>query len=166
MKSFNPLFIRSVFLLVRIYQMETLPESFQSLIHQVSVSFHENGIFLWLVPNMFQSLIHQVSVSFVLDSETVFTARDAEFQSLIHQVSVSFERSGITLGSANQVSIPYSSGQCFFCAADKLIEEVREVGFNPLFIRSVFLFQGGCNLRKIPSLNVSIPYSSGQCFFS
>ena len=41
--SFNPLFIRSVFLLERSFsKFATTAETFQSLIHQVSVSFTES----------------------------------------------------------------------------------------------------------------------------
>ena len=38
------------------------------------------------------------------------------------------------------------------------------LSFNPLFIRSVFLL-GGMKNGKVKSKLVSIPYSSGQCFF-
>ncbi len=65
MTSFNPLFIRSVFLF-KFTHYELVGESiwFQSLIHQVSVSFTLFSLSLSENSTEFQSLIHQVSVSF------------------------------------------------------------------------------------------------------
>ena len=111
---FNPLFIRSVFLFYTILFWEKGKwHKFQSLIHQVSVSFNQRIKQVCRNPELFQSLIHQVSVSFTsgsnpcLNSRTcfnplfirsVFLLRNEKwqsvlscmFQSLIHQVSVSF----------------------------------------------------------------------------
>ena len=70
-------------------------KEFQSLIHQVSVSFKETLLgFQQMKAEVFQSLIHQVSVSF-LPLQTVLKLKAFMFQSLIHQVSVSFRRHGI-----------------------------------------------------------------------
>ncbi len=165
-KSFNPLFIRSVFLLSGLHIVTAkIRDKFQSLIHQVSVSFSAS----WNQRNQcrgkFQSLIHQVSVSFMLSTYIILVLMSM-FQSLIHQVSVSFQGRFLQL-------IKYFL-----------------IGFNPLFIRSVFLFrfaqnQMYVNTAKFQSLIhqvsvsfrqdlfrrgasplcVSIPYSSGQCFF-
>ncbi len=88
------------------------------------------------------------------------------------------------------VSIPYSSGQCFFYQKLPVKFLSCRLSFNPLFIRSVFLFQSLLDrtdkeVGMFQSLihqvsvsfgekflevcdncrNVSIPYSSGQCFF-
>ena len=63
-----------------------------------------------------------------------------------------------------RVSIPYSSGQCFFYNECVLYSTKKEAGFNPLFIRSVFLFKSNGKFRNW-FRQVSIPYSSGQCFF-
>ena len=65
-ESFNPLFIRSVFLLKNTLCSPFPSESFmfQSLIHQVSVSFKVCCLRFKKNAEMFQSLIHQVSVSF------------------------------------------------------------------------------------------------------
>ena len=114
--SFNPLFIRSVFLL-----KEFLWRVFQVLC-------------------MFQSLIHQVSVSFG-DMEFGYDHDPEKFQSLIHQVSVSFlpSRYPLRRPRGGKVSIPYSSGQCFFSGNTGFTSKDSN-RFNPLFIRSVFLF--------------------------
>ncbi len=62
---FNPLFIRSVFLLDNLYEKNTyFSLLFQSLIHQVSVSFKREEVQSVTLSDKFQSLIHQVSVSF------------------------------------------------------------------------------------------------------
>ena len=164
---------------------------FQSLIHQVSVSFMRKFMVIKYNGNMFQSLIHQVSVSFVrsphlqhnglslgfnplfirsvflfqqhfipfplgrvcfnpLFIRSVFLLQDIQkqlssftlkFQSLIHQVSVSFATSSTCL------------------------KEGRMKCFNPLFIRSVFLFMYIIYTYRNFRYKVSIPYSSGQCFF-
>ncbi len=66
---------------------------------------------------MFQSLIHQVSVSFRAKRDIILN-QNTKFQSLIHQVSVSFLSSIMEEKSAGKVSIPYSSGQCFFLYSD------------------------------------------------
>ncbi len=89
-------------------------EEFQSLIHQVSVSFGFSlSVLLGKACREFQSLIHQVSVSFksvkLTDSQ-----KTVKFQSLIHQVSVSFLLLRSSEKTPQRVSIPYSSGQCFF----------------------------------------------------
>ncbi len=89
-----------------------------------------------------------------------------------------------------KVSIPYSSGQCFFkthCSRllsmlakfQSLIHQVSvsfprkyfditfdSLSFNPLFIRSVFLLDEFPLQIPPDGGKVSIPYSSGQCFFS
>ena len=165
---FNPLFIRSVFLF------------FYILNSFIFVKFK------------FQSLIHQVSVSFSEVIEKLKQGWNYKFQSLIHQVSVSFRTKLKILNMVwHYVSIPYSSGQCFFsgwgfnrayltekfqslihqvsvsftgteyrevcdlCRFQSLIHqvsvsfmakvmvhyEVCNTSFNPLFIRSVFLLQ-------------------------
>ncbi len=163
--GFNPLFIRSVFLLNYWIGINIYPVfKFQSLIHQVSVSFEEmqrkaeemnrvsipysSGQCFFLEkfythdydPAKFQSLIHQVSVSFPERVMKVFNTKE-EFQSLIHQVSVSFRStSGFSATRKRKVSIPYSSGQCFFLKQQKLLLMTEQQCFNPLFIRSVFLF--------------------------
>ncbi len=113
--SFNPLFIRSVFLLS--FFIQRILKSvwkFQSLIHQVSVSFEGIQTLKGYEFLMFQSLIHQVSVSFSMRKMLDFV-NQYMFQSLIHQVSVSFPRpSNCGSRGHSHVSIPYSSGQCFF----------------------------------------------------
>ncbi len=87
---------------------------FQSLIHQVSVSFYLKRNTLYARRSRFQSLIHQVSVSFFF-IENGLKLQQGLFQSLIHQVSVSFRYSAGVQGCLfRNVSIPYSSGQCFF----------------------------------------------------
>ncbi len=86
------------------------------------------------------------------------------FQSLIHQVSVSFRLSQRFMDQRKHyVSIPYSSGQCFFFMAKCAECGEQTFGFNPLFIRSVFLFFP--RILQNYRFYVSIPYSSGQCFF-
>ncbi len=114
--SFNPLFIRSVFLYWKTgYFSESFP------------------------PSLFQSLIHQVSVSLIHPCLPRRHHR-CQFQSLIHQVSVSLQGKLEKCKSYFQnVSIPYSSGQCFFSSPPG--EGITQTGqcFNPLFIRSVFL---------------------------
>ncbi len=163
--SFNPLFIRSVFLLKNGCMPSVSGGKFQSLIHQVSVSF--SVAFRWKVfswesfnPLFIRSVFLFMRVACPpaipysgfnpLFIRSVFLLKEAVFefvqfrdlfQSLIHQVSVSF---------LFAFSIAYSE---------------LAYSFNPLFIRSVFLFSvrrcaGGDNF-----VQVSIPYSSGQCFF-
>ncbi len=69
-----------------------------------------------MVVYKFQSLIHQVSVSFT--HKDIGITRDEQFQSLIHQVSVSFIIKDTLIRTRSiLVSIPYSSGQCFFYSA-------------------------------------------------
>ena len=64
------------------------------------------------------------------------------FQSLIHQVSVSFLAQPNREGdSYHLVSIPYSSGQCFFSRSKDTNNGSTRLCFNPLFIRSVFLLR-------------------------
>ncbi len=80
-----------------------------------------------------------------------------DFQSLIHQVSVSFQQEvKETKSTFLQLSIPYSSGQCFF-----FFRNVRRIDkfvstFNPLFIRSVFLFH---EIQK-PSCPLGVRFQS------
>ncbi len=55
------------------------------------------------------------SVFLFLVDEIKRIAYADEFQSLIHQVSVSFKEEKMTKCTiCKEVSIPYSSGQCFF----------------------------------------------------
>ncbi len=114
-KSFNPLFIRSVFLLEALFsRMEDGGKCFNPLFIRSVFLLNKPKVILRLGEKQFQSLIHQVSVSFVIADP--------------HQSS-----------NRMDVSIPYSSGQCFFLC------------------QSIF--------NKKKSRQVSIPYSSGQCFF-
>ncbi len=56
-----------------------------------------------------------------------------KFQSLIHQVSVSFSFTRESLPLPHIiVSIPYSSGQCFFLAVIKVCYEVTSTKFQSL----------------------------------
>ncbi len=134
---FNPLFIRSVFLL----HCQEIERRFTTA--KVSIPYSSGQCFFF--PHREG---HQVLplVSIPYSSGQCFFSRGNpylfgfanSFQSLIHQVSVSFKRT------------PFS------------IPKWKK-GFNPLFIRSVFLFMGRRDSQG--GGNVSIPYSSGQCFF-
>ncbi len=111
---FNPLFIRSVFL----FWQTLIPcqeKIFVSIPYSSGQCFFSAENFSGIgSAYMFQSLIHQVSVSFK-HAENFISTSFPTFQSLIHQVSVSFMYNLM-----------------------RRIEWLC-VGFNPLFIRSVFL---------------------------
>ena len=110
------LFIRSVFLF----------ESLSLFTENTEVSF--NPLFIRSV--------------FLLGDRWHVLKLDSLFQFLIHQVSVSFSpRNKHFFGNFLPVSIPYSSGQCFFSFLDSLYCKSGFKSFNPLFIRSVFLLQ-------------------------
>ena len=112
--SFNPLFIRSVFL------FQFIKPFFRNLV-------------------VFQSLIHQVSVSFGRRSQNSLFLLLLRFNPLFIRSVFLFDLSQIIRNEARTVSIPYSSGQCFFSRG---ISSAKRILFS-----------------------VSIPYSSGQCFF-
>ncbi len=117
-ESFNPLFIRSVFLFQREHQYLSGREGkFQSLIHQVSVSFSHKGV--------------DVRKSEIICFNPLF------IRSVFLLCGCEPSRPAWT----SKVSIPYSSGQCFFYrnSGDRIISALDR--FNPLFIRSVFLLR-------------------------
>ncbi len=139
----------------------------------------------------FQSLIHQVSVSFKM---RVFRSKEdyEKFQSLIHQVSVSFFTflNKMYMNQYPEVSIPYSSGQCFFWYHYRSWQIRRGISFQSLIHQVSVSFPESVSSRvsdpdmfqslihqvsvsfmfiqwlESNAAKVSIPYSSGQCFFS
>ncbi len=140
-RSFNPLFIRSVFLLMKKWQSVGMNGT-------VSIPYSSGQCF-FSAGNLnkggktmakFQSLIHQVSVSFSL-CEYAETFLSSSFNPLfIRSVFLFLLKVIRRIFLVSMVSIPYSSGQCFFL-------------FPTVLITAGFTFI------------VSIPYSSGQCFF-
>ena len=164
--------------------------SFQSLIHQVSVSFPEGRLrrrydncnvsipyssgqcFFWgerwtsLRSTNFVSIPYSSGQCFFYEQGNLKCQFFQEkFQSLIHQVSVSFIW-GIETQNRRRgkVSIPYSSGQCFFCPSIPPAWDGMDRFQSLIHQVSVsFVWDGG---GFVPICNeVSIPYSSGQCFF-
>ena len=128
--SFNPLFIRSVFLLQNKKYMLILIYCFNPL-------FIRSVFLLYTIPRNHANTVMDVSIPyssgqcfFLIDSG-YFSKNLYLFQSLIHQVSVSFMK---------QKRMLFSSW----------------IGFNPLFIRSVFLFL----LRKLYGYGVWIRFQS------
>ncbi len=163
---FNPLFIRSVFLLDLKKALSRAVEfTFQSLIHQVSVSFrgkfsqiqqwgwvsipYSSGqCFFCGLGSLKGEKYGKVSIPyssgqcFFLIGEIYEVYRcPCEFQSLIHQVSVSFKKEGQDEVSSCQICFnPLFIRSVFLFNDMKEIAGVLDIlGFNPLFIRSVFL---------------------------
>ncbi len=172
------------------YRCRLCAGKFQSLIHQVSVSFDE----------LIYDLQHPGSVRFnplfirsvfLLNNKMNRYEQHKLFQSLIHQVSVSFRVSDPDVSLVERlVSIPYSSGQCFFYKElVKFLEEFTvkfqslihqvSVSFDMIFSNILSLLERFQSLIHQVSVSfqetktqtmevpgyVSIPYSSGQCFF-
>ena len=127
--GFNPLFIRSVFLL-----FFCLPQSAKRRI-RVSIPYSSGQCFFYTILFWERGNWHR------------------EFQSLIHQVSVSFKhgKNSCKLRSL-QVSIPYSSGQCFF-SGWRSDEAAAELGLFQSLIHqvSVSFLLAPLNGRKLLS---------------
>ena len=162
---------------------------FQSLIHQVSVSFGVGKTSLARIVSSFNPLF--IRSVFLLNGFKITKEQPSAGFNPLFIRSVFLLKQQRLLLQTEQVSIPYSSGQCFFYILGIELLDHIVVCFNPLFIRSVFLLRVNTvswrqTLEKFQSLihqvsvsfldktsnsiifagsRVSIPYSSGQCFF-
>ena len=145
--GFNPLFIRSVFLLKTPSGSHLLQPSHVSIPYSSGQCFFYDNYTDEIQGSQFQSLIHQVSVSFGSFSISLFLFSES-FNPLFIRSVFLLKKSDKVCCLRFKVSIPYSSGQCFFSPLSTPFP-IQGVSFNPLFIRSVFLLRKPSGNRRI-----------------
>ncbi len=140
---FNPLFIRSVFLFTRLYRRLKMCEA------KVSIPYSSGQCFFYKVMLFYFEQTPWGSFN-PLFIRSVFLFCRGSFRSNFFWISFN----------------PLFIRSVFLFRGNILPKGRRKKSFNPLFIRSVFLFCSGRRWNSWSSIPVSIPYSSGQCFFS